>query len=255
MTPSPAQTLPSPPSYEHDTRRRNPRQWVTCSRTAGSYARWAQLHVAWYSRGAAGRSRHLLLQHVLWTSDRLVRMPKDRAVARGGSVANTARRVSTMTLPASLMGFGLFRMVSEHIRLPFTPVENVLVQTVAGSMAIMPLGCGFVGVVWLSHSPAFPDPGPPWPCIDILMPNAATRHELSPSPRRDGSHQSQHHEAHPMGLRPMLLWRCFRRSTVSPSSANTSATFSRFVLSTLALTRFSPIYIRGARPMLPLLTL
>ena len=53
-----------------------------------------------------------------------------------------------MTLPASLMGFGLFRMVSKHIRLPFTPVENVLVQTVAGSMAIMPLGCGFVGVVW-----------------------------------------------------------------------------------------------------------
>lgn len=52
-----------------------------------------------------------------------------------------------MTLPASLMGFGLFRMVSKHIRLPFSPVENVLVQTVAGSMAIMPLGCGFVGVV------------------------------------------------------------------------------------------------------------
>lgn len=55
--------------------------------------------------------------------------------------------VSTMTLPASLMGFGLFRMVSQHIRFPFTPVENVLVQTVAGSMAIMPLGCGFVGVL------------------------------------------------------------------------------------------------------------
>ncbi|SPO00488.1 related to permeases - unknown function [Cephalotrichum gorgonifer] len=55
--------------------------------------------------------------------------------------------VSTMTLPASLLGFGLFRMVSKHIRLPFTPVENVLVQTVAGSMAIMPLGCGFVGVL------------------------------------------------------------------------------------------------------------
>ncbi|KAL2112839.1 hypothetical protein VUR80DRAFT_6268 [Thermomyces stellatus] len=55
--------------------------------------------------------------------------------------------VSTMTLPASLMGFGLFRMVSKHIRLPFSPIENVLVQTVAGSMAIMPLGCGFVGVL------------------------------------------------------------------------------------------------------------
>jgi uncharacterized oligopeptide transporter (OPT) family protein len=52
-----------------------------------------------------------------------------------------------MTLPASLMGFGLFRLVSEHLEFPFSPVENVLVQTVAGSMALMPLGCGFVGVV------------------------------------------------------------------------------------------------------------
>ncbi|KAK0626114.1 OPT oligopeptide transporter protein-domain-containing protein [Immersiella caudata] len=55
--------------------------------------------------------------------------------------------VSTMTMPASLMGFGIFRLLSKHLRLPFSPVENVLVQTVAGSMAIMPLGCGFVGVM------------------------------------------------------------------------------------------------------------
>lgn len=55
--------------------------------------------------------------------------------------------VSTMTMPASLMGFGIFKALSRHLRFPFTPVENVLVQTVAGSMAIMPLGCGFVGVV------------------------------------------------------------------------------------------------------------
>jgi uncharacterized oligopeptide transporter (OPT) family protein len=52
-----------------------------------------------------------------------------------------------MTLPASLMGIGLFKVVSEHLDFPFSPVENVLVQTVAGSMALMPLGCGFVGVV------------------------------------------------------------------------------------------------------------
>ncbi|OHE91595.1 OPT oligopeptide transporter [Colletotrichum orchidophilum] len=55
--------------------------------------------------------------------------------------------VSTMTMPASLMGFGIFKALSRHLRLPFSPVENVLVQTVAGSMAIMPLGCGFVGVI------------------------------------------------------------------------------------------------------------
>lgn len=55
--------------------------------------------------------------------------------------------VSMMTMPASLMGFGIFKTLSRHLAFPFTPVENVLVQTVAGSMAIMPLGCGFVGVL------------------------------------------------------------------------------------------------------------
>ncbi|ROT43353.1 OPT superfamily oligopeptide transporter [Sodiomyces alkalinus F11] len=55
--------------------------------------------------------------------------------------------VSTMTLPASLVGFGVFQALSRHLSFPFSPVENVLVQSVAGSMAIMPLGCGFVGVL------------------------------------------------------------------------------------------------------------
>lgn len=55
--------------------------------------------------------------------------------------------VSIMSMPASLMGFGLFRLLRKHIELPFSPVENVLVQSVACGMAIMPLGCGFVGVV------------------------------------------------------------------------------------------------------------
>ncbi|KAL5596499.1 hypothetical protein BROUX41_006725 [Berkeleyomyces rouxiae] len=65
--------------------------------------------------------------------------------------------VSPMTLPASLMGFGVFRLVAPHLRFPFSPVENVLVQTVAGSMALMPLGCGFVGVI---------------PAIDFLLSDA-----------------------------------------------------------------------------------
>ncbi|KAH6621272.1 OPT oligopeptide transporter protein-domain-containing protein [Chaetomium sp. MPI-SDFR-AT-0129] len=56
--------------------------------------------------------------------------------------------VSIMSMPSSLMGFGLFRLLRSHLgELPFSPVENVLVQTVASSMAIMPLGCGFVGVL------------------------------------------------------------------------------------------------------------
>ncbi|KAI1428479.1 OPT oligopeptide transporter protein-domain-containing protein [Xylaria sp. FL1777] len=55
--------------------------------------------------------------------------------------------VSMMTMPASLLGFGIFRTLSRRLSFPFTPVENVLVQSVAGGMAIMPLGCGFVGVL------------------------------------------------------------------------------------------------------------
>jgi OPT family oligopeptide transporter len=55
--------------------------------------------------------------------------------------------VSSMSMPSSLIGFAFFRTLSKHLALPFTPVENVLVQTVAGSMGTMPLGCGFVGVM------------------------------------------------------------------------------------------------------------
>jgi len=50
-------------------------------------------------------------------------------------------------MPASLMGFGIFKLLSRHLRFPFTPIENVLVQSVACGMAIMPLGCGLVGVI------------------------------------------------------------------------------------------------------------
>ncbi|KAL9064686.1 MAG: hypothetical protein Q9157_007742 [Trypethelium eluteriae] len=55
--------------------------------------------------------------------------------------------VSGMAMPAALIGFAFFKSVSRVIAYPFTPVENVLVQTVAGSVGTMPLGCGFVGVV------------------------------------------------------------------------------------------------------------
>ena len=55
--------------------------------------------------------------------------------------------VSGLTMPASLIGFAVFKSVSRYLTLPFTPVENVLVQTVAGAVGTMPLGCGFVGVI------------------------------------------------------------------------------------------------------------
>ena len=55
--------------------------------------------------------------------------------------------VSGMAMPAALIGFAFFKTVARHINYPFTPVENVLVQTVAGALGTMPLGCGFVGVL------------------------------------------------------------------------------------------------------------
>ena len=67
--------------------------------------------------------------------------------------------ISGMVMPSALMGFAYFkglRTLMDRLggigeRLGwgegFTEVENVLVQTVAGSVGTMPLGCGFVGVI------------------------------------------------------------------------------------------------------------
>jgi len=52
-----------------------------------------------------------------------------------------------MAMPASLIGFAIFKALSPYLLVPFTPVENVLVQTVAGAVGTMPLGLGFVGVM------------------------------------------------------------------------------------------------------------
>lgn len=50
-------------------------------------------------------------------------------------------------MPSALIGFAYFKTVSRMLKTPFTPVENVLVQSVAGAVGTMPLGCGFVGVI------------------------------------------------------------------------------------------------------------
>lgn len=55
--------------------------------------------------------------------------------------------ISTMAMPSALMGFSVFKVLSKHLSYPFTPIENVLIQTVAGAVGTMPLGCGFVGVI------------------------------------------------------------------------------------------------------------
>ena len=55
--------------------------------------------------------------------------------------------ISGMAMPSALIGFAFSKSIAQHIDYPFTPVENVLVQTVAGAFGTMPLGCGFVGVM------------------------------------------------------------------------------------------------------------
>jgi uncharacterized oligopeptide transporter (OPT) family protein len=55
--------------------------------------------------------------------------------------------ISTMAMPSALIGFSVFKVLANHLSFPFTPVENVLIQTVAGAVGTMPLGCGFVGVI------------------------------------------------------------------------------------------------------------
>ncbi|KAL7276776.1 OPT superfamily [Rhizina undulata] len=52
-----------------------------------------------------------------------------------------------MSMPSSLIGFAIFKSMAKHLKLPFTPVENVLVQTVAVAVGSMPLSAGFVGVI------------------------------------------------------------------------------------------------------------
>lgn len=54
---------------------------------------------------------------------------------------------SQMSMQSSLLGFAVFKVASKHLRLPFTPQENVLIQTVAGAVGCMPVTAGLIGVV------------------------------------------------------------------------------------------------------------
>ncbi|KAI9761569.1 MAG: regulator of (H+)-ATPase in vacuolar membrane [Chaenotheca gracillima] len=75
--------------------------------------------------------------------------------------------ISGMTMPASLIGFAVFKAAGKHLSYPFTPVEHVLIQTVASSVGTMPLAAGFVGVVPAIEYLLRPDEGGP---INISIP-------------------------------------------------------------------------------------
>jgi hypothetical protein len=55
--------------------------------------------------------------------------------------------ISMMSLPLSLLGFAVFKAFSQQLSFPFSPVENVLVQTIAVAVGTMPLAAGLVGIV------------------------------------------------------------------------------------------------------------
>lgn len=57
--------------------------------------------------------------------------------------------VSMMSLPAALLAFSIFKAVDSYFQLetPFTPQENVYVQSVAVAVATGPLAYGFIGII------------------------------------------------------------------------------------------------------------
>ena len=64
-------------------------------------------------------------------------------------------------MPSALLGFAYFKLVARLLTFPFSPVENVLVQSVAGAVGTMPLGCGFVAVIPALEYLLKPDEGGP----------------------------------------------------------------------------------------------
>ncbi|CAO3597280.1 unnamed protein product [Absidia cylindrospora] len=55
--------------------------------------------------------------------------------------------ISMMSLQSSLLGFAFFKPFQHMLQVKFSPVENVVLQTVAVATATMPLAAGFVGVI------------------------------------------------------------------------------------------------------------
>lgn len=52
-----------------------------------------------------------------------------------------------MPLPSALLGFIIFQPISKYLRAPYSPMENVLVMTIATSMGAMPVTAGLDGII------------------------------------------------------------------------------------------------------------
>src|SRR5271170_3038757 len=69
--------------------------------------------------------------------------------------------ISMMSLPLSLLGFAVFKAFNDQLSYPFSPVENVLVQTVAVAVGTMPLAAGLVGIIPALEKLLLPHEGGP----------------------------------------------------------------------------------------------
>ena len=67
-----------------------------------------------------------------------------------------------MSLPLSLLGFAVFKAFNDQLSYPFSPVENVLVQTVAVAVGTMPLAAGLVGIIPALEKLLLPSEGGPF---------------------------------------------------------------------------------------------
>lgn len=112
--------------------------------------------------------------------------------------------ISGMAMPSALIGFAYFkglRQFAHHMGGPmkrmglgegFSEVENVLVQTVAGSVGTMPLGCGFVGVI---------------PALEFLLKPSETPESSSPDPEIVAALAEGHrHGGIHLPLAKLILW-------------------------------------------------
>jgi uncharacterized oligopeptide transporter (OPT) family protein len=55
--------------------------------------------------------------------------------------------INIMSMPSALIGYGVFEFIKKHLAFPFSPAENVLIQTVASSVGAMPAAAGLVGAI------------------------------------------------------------------------------------------------------------
>lgn len=75
------------------------------------------------------------------------------ALSSYAKAADDVGWVSMMSLQSALVGFGLLKTLPAALprliplRKPFTPQENVILQTVAVATGTMPLAAGLVGII------------------------------------------------------------------------------------------------------------